>query len=174
MKVRLTSKKVLVLAAVITAAGLGIAYAATRNNSKESLSDPAQEIREDLIKDDPASGGNTTKGNGQKRAEDTNTTNNPDITIEVSQSYQLENGDLVIQAQIKGAGSGTCELSLTKGASIINRSADVLFQPSSSTCKGFTIPIGDFNEGGIWKLVLNLKINGVQTASAARDIDVKK
>jgi hypothetical protein len=96
------------------------------------------------------------------------------VSIKIINSYQQDSGDLIVQTSINGAGSGRCVLTLTKGSASINKSADLLYQPSFSTCKGFAVPIHEFPEGGTWSLKLTLLVNGVQKADTQKDIVINK
>ena len=43
--------------------------------------------------------------------------------------------------------SGTCELTLTSGDTAIRRSAEIIQNPSSSSCAGFDIPLSELGSG---------------------------
>ena len=51
--------------------------------------------------------------------------------------------------------SGTCELTLTQGSRTVSRTADILANPSSSTCDGFDIPLSELS-GGTWNINIKL------------------
>jgi len=165
----LTVSLVFVLA---LAAGVG-AFNLLRNNNSSNSTDSPSEQTPQTITDDPTSGGNATKSGDQPASPDANQSN-PNITLEISNSFQQDNGDLVIQTSIKGASSGTCKLTLTKGAAKIEKSAGVLYQSSFSSCKGFVVGINEFSSGGTWQAKLVLEQDSQQVASTQKDITITK
>ena len=67
-------------------------------------------------------------------------------------------GTLVIRATINQSPSnGSCQLTLTNkstGRTIV-KSADIVANPSSSTCNGFDIPVSQLSSGS-WSITINL------------------
>jgi hypothetical protein len=111
--------------------------------------------------------------NGTDQANGSNNSAQP-ISISIQNAYQESSGDLVVQTEIKGAGSGTCKLIIQKGTNSIIKTADVLFQPSFSTCEGFIVSASEFFESGTWSLQLSLEKQSVQQAVATKNITINK
>lgn len=55
--------------------------------------------------------------------------------------------------------TGTCDLTLTNGSKSFAQTADIIENPSSSTCKGFDIPLSRLSSGK-WQININIKSNG--------------
>jgi flagellar basal body-associated protein FliL len=51
--------------------------------------------------------------------------------------------------------TGTCELTLTQGGRTVSRTADIIANPSSSTCDGFSVPLSELG-GGNWSINIRL------------------
>lgn len=63
--------------------------------------------------------------------------------------------------------TGSCTLTLTKGSTKITKTASVQALPSSTTCKGFDIPISELSAGK-WQIMLhfeNTELTGDATGS---------
>ncbi len=67
--------------------------------------------------------------------------------------------------------SGTCTLTLTKGSTKVVKEVGVQALPSSSTCKGFTIPVSELSTGK-WQLTLTFE-NASLTGTADQSIEIK-
>lgn len=102
------------------------------------------------------------------------TPSSPSGSISILKAAQGSSGDLVIQTALHGISSGTCSLVLTNGSHRINRSADVLYQPSFSTCTGFDIPASSFPVGGTWNMSLSVISSGQTVASTSQTVTISK
>lgn len=70
---------------------------------------------------------------------------------------QVSGGNLVIRNTInQRVSSGNCTLTLTDSSNhTVTRSADIVANPSSSTCEGFSVPTSDLH-GGAWSITIHL------------------
>jgi hypothetical protein len=163
---------VIATAAALIVAGLGLAVLKPSKMTK-SVS-PAQPAP--VIKQDVTSSGNNTKdsaGNNSSSSQTSTAQNSTQgASIDITSAYQQGSGDLVIQTSIKGAGSGTCQLTLSSGGHTVAKTADVLYQSSFSTCTGFTVSRSELSSGD-WQLKLNLLVNNQVVASTTKSATVK-
>lgn len=67
--------------------------------------------------------------------------------------------------------TGSCELTLSNGASVVERRVDVQALPSSSTCKGFDIPLTELS-GGEWSVNITATRDS-DTATASIKVTVQ-
>lgn len=90
------------------------------------------------------------------KPKETDTANPATATITVTAAFQ--NGSVFqIRSLITPlTGSGTCTLTLTKGSSTLTKNADIQAQASSSTCRGFDIPVSELSAGE-WNVVLTFE-----------------
>lgn len=79
---------------------------------------------------------------------------------------------LVIRATINQLiDSGTCNLTLTStNEKVYSATADVIENPSSSSCQGFDIPVSSLDTGK-WNIEIKIK-SGDQELTLAGDIDI--
>jgi hypothetical protein len=84
-------------------------------------------------------------------------------TVEVSMTASSQNGNTYqIRYLISTVvDSGTCTLTLTKGAQAITKSAGVQPQSSTSTCQGFDIPTNELTAGQ-WQAVMSFENDRLQ------------
>ena len=65
-------------------------------------------------------------------------------------------GKLTIRTTINQAlDSGSCAIALTKGSTTVNRSSNIISNPSSSSCEGFDIPTAELG-GGDWSFTIKV------------------
>lgn len=83
------------------------------------------------------------------------------------QPAKIENSDLTVSAEESGSslviltsikkfsGTGSCTVRLSRGASVITKTTEVLYQREASSCAGFSIPLSDL-ELGTWNIDLTI------------------
>jgi len=90
----------------------------------------------------------------------TDNQNHNDVQKETISGYitskDVSGGTLILRTQINELlGSGTCNLRLTKGHSVITRTAQVIDSASTSTCYGFDIPVSELSSG-VWEIEVHI------------------
>lgn len=79
-------------------------------------------------------------------------------------NYKAVSGDsLVIRTTIDNRiETGTCILTLTNSSArtTVTRTANIMPNPSTSTCEGFNIPLSEVGTGK-WNIVITVKSNGI-------------
>lgn len=98
-----------------------------------------------------------------------NTNEDENVSVIISAANQNEQ-TLQIRTLIHTLAEGTCQLTLTKGDVAVSREADTQQSASSSTCKGFDIPISELSRG-TWKLHIQYKNDGA-SGEASQDITI--
>lgn len=77
-----------------------------------------------------------------------------DVTITIDQN---DGSNLKIRSLISAIdNSGSCTLTLTQNGTNVQKKADVQALSSSSTCKGFSVPLSELSPGR-WQLVLQFE-----------------
>lgn len=85
----------------------------------------------------------------------------------------ISDGNLTIRNTIdQKITTGNCKLVLTSQSSgkMVTRTADVIANPSSSTCKGFSVPTSDLSRG-VWDISITI-ISGDQKGTLRSSVDV--
>lgn len=85
-----------------------------------------------------------------------------------------QNGNVVqIRTLISAlTGTGTCTLSFTNKATTVTKSAKVQSLPSSSTCKGFDVPVSELSVG-TWQYTLTFE-NETMKGAASGSVTVQQ
>lgn len=84
-------------------------------------------------------------------------------------SYKnVNDGQLILRTTINQAlSSGSCTLTMKNRDKTLTKSADIVQNPSSSSCMGFNIPISELTSGS-W--TINIKINSGTLSGEINDI----
>lgn len=177
------NKKFIVVALVVAAFIGGGAFAHFTKTAQKNDGGTPQEVAERPMNDVDYSGPKpsdkiepSTKDeimSGRVDEAGDPTSPSPDeLAITITQANQQENM-VYIRALVSGAGSGTCNLSLTNGASTIKKTAPVGVQASYSICQGFNIPISEFANSGEWQVRLTVQAAD-QEVTANSKVEVTK
>lgn len=68
---------------------------------------------------------------------------------------QESDKSVTVLSKIRNAANGTCNLTITNGASSHTQSADIIYQPDFSSCAGFSIPQNKLGPGE-WTIKLSV------------------
>lgn len=83
----------------------------------------------------------------------------------------ITNGTLVLRSTIQQQlASGSCTLTLTQGNRVITKKADIIQNPTSSTCMGFDVPTTELGSGR-WGLTLYVA-GGGKTGSVTDSVEL--
>lgn len=171
------SKKVaLPVVAVLAVAGGGSAYYFSQRQSSAPKPETSQtDIQKDSTDtsntsttgETPSqnipvdSSGNPEANHTPKQFETPPKTSSPDSNSNqlsgVVNFKQVSQGALNIRVTIdQHISSGSCTLSLTNSSGkTVTRTADVIANPSSATCKGFTVPVSELSSGK-WNIMVSI------------------
>lgn len=84
----------------------------------------------------------------------------------ISAKQDEQTGDVTVKTRLSGSGWVKCELALIHGSLSVARTSEALYQPSFSTCMGFTFKNTDFPAAGEWTVNLTAYNNDTTKASA--------
>lgn len=56
--------------------------------------------------------------------------------------------------------SGTCNLKMSLGSQVIEQSAPIFADPSTSSCQGFDVPLSELSTSGTWQITVQVSANG--------------
>lgn len=94
-----------------------------------------------------------------------------DKSSEISMQAEQQGDTIVVTTRLPGFSDGVCTLTATNSSKQHEVSADIMYQPSYSSCMGFSIPKQTLGSGA-WRL--SLKATSVRaTASSTATIEVK-
>lgn len=98
-------------------------------------------------------------------------TNTSTVLVDITSTSQdgtIYKIGVLIQAQLS---SGQCTLTLKKGTQIYTSSVDIQALPSTSTCKGFNVPLDQLSAGK-WMATVNV-VSGSTNGTASREVVVQ-
>ena len=78
-------------------------------------------------------------------------------SVTITSLTKDKSSDVVVQTRLTGTGWQTCVLTLTTtGANSVVMTAGVLYQPSYSTCEGFTVKASQLTVHGTWTATVSV------------------
>lgn len=95
-------------------------------------------------------------------------------SVTITQATQIDT-NVVVQTQLIGQSWKSCELKLSKGSSIVIKTAETIYQSDHSICQGFAIPTSEFTESGEWNVILKAaKLSGSSFQSDPTKVTVTR
>lgn len=91
----------------------------------------------------------------------------PALSLDLSKNST----DVVVVTKITGISSGTCSLTASNGSETFTSKVDVIYQPSYSTCSGFSIPKNSLGPG-TWHVVVSVVPVEGSKMEASEDIRI--
>lgn len=179
---KITLKKVALIfigAAIITGGTLGIMALTKTGPFKQQIqqqdssdSNSQSDTASDLPQTDTPPTDTSTSPTPKTPVSNQPVDNGDTNTLKASITAANQNDNtLQIRTLIENVSSnGTCALKLTKGSSVVSRSAGIQALSSSSTCKGFDIPVSDLSTGQ-WLVTLTITI-GAEKATLTKTISI--
>jgi len=183
-------KKLALMSAVIVVALLGYTtYAATtdiwpftksQQTAGTTVNQPSKDTTDASSEEDTSTPAvsedtdTTTVTDTPKTPEnnESSTTKNEDKIAVTITSVSNDDDVLKVRSLIEAiTSSGTCTLTLTKEDSKLTKTSGIQALPSSSTCKGFSIPTTELSRG-TWSLALSVISEG-KTGSTTTSFEVK-
>lgn len=165
-----TPSKKLILVLGIVILGLvvgGVLYYKQRQNNRVPVTEtPGSDTP--LTRDGGTDGSDKTP----QQFEDSEITTSPSLDGIINYK-SVSNGVLIIRATInQSINTGTCALTLTRSSDKkqVSKSAEIVPNPSSATCKGFDIPVSELGSGK-WNIVIEVT-DGDKTGTISGDITI--
>jgi len=95
-------------------------------------------------------------------------------SAKVTITYAGQNGaNLSVSALVSGATSGTCNLTATKGSTVVTKSAPVGYQVSYYICQGFDVPTSEFAQKGEWNVIVELVTASGSVKSETKKVNIQ-
>ena len=91
----------------------------------------------------------------------------------MSMNLSQENSEVIVSTKLPDFSEGTCDLAITNGSKTYSDSANILYQPSYSSCMGFNVPIAKLGGYGTWTISLEAKGSSAY-GLITKNIEVKK
>lgn len=166
---------IIIMALVVAVVGSAVWWT-TQSNSETSLIDNGIEVTpapESLSEEDAAN--KKAFIESQEKGADSNTTKEGSASDQESSDVNIEarqSGDsVVITTQLQKIGDGTCSLEVSSGGRSHNETVDVIYQPSYSSCAGFSVPVNKLRNG-TWQITVSATSLSNSTATASTTLEV--
>lgn len=161
---RHSSKSILVLGIVVLLiAAAGLAFWAHRASNKPHNGPTKQQLAQE------AKQNSETKKQAIEHPTQGQPAPAPDQANFVITASKGPGGTETITAALGAVADGTCTLDITNGDKHTSQTADVIYQPQSSSCAGFSVPISDLGTGS-WRITLSVASNGTTTSKTVTQV----
>lgn len=105
----------------------------------------------------------------------------PPVTVkspeqaEIINAYQDEAiGKIVIQTKLPGSSWEACTIKFSSpSGTVVEKTAKAFYQPEYSTCEGFAIERNEFNQTGVWSILLDAKKVDGSHSQASANVTIK-
>lgn len=150
-KSRINKRILASVLALLILATVAYAFFALSRSAQNSMNNNDIEPAPAVLSDEDA------KNKEEFINEDSNPKPNQNIPSSDNQiSAIVENGELTVSSKLYSISDGECQLVVKNGTQEITRAAQVLYQPTYSTCAGFSIDKSEFSNG-TWDIILTIK-----------------
>jgi hypothetical protein len=177
------SKKPIIIASVVIALSLlsALAYVYAFNgdilgwnSGKENQSAPTSNQSDKPTNEQVEAGEGTKPGGSDSTPAPTPQPGSNKNSINMSFTAANQNGSILqLRVLISSVvNTGECTLTMTKDGVTVSRTASVQALASSSTCKGFDIPVSDLSTG-TWQAVINYE-NDTLTGTTSKAIAIQQ
>jgi hypothetical protein len=89
--------------------------------------------------------------------------------VELS-AKQESNGDVTVLTKLQNISSGSCTITVTNGTANYTDSADIIYQPSFSSCAGFSIEKKELGAGD-WMITLSVNNNPTLSKTITTEVN---
>jgi hypothetical protein len=173
-------KKLIVLvcmAGLVLLLGAGIIYQQRNNNQTGITANSGAENIEGIDLDPPSEAEQQESENNKlEKIENRPTATQDNDSVVINSAYQDQSSkQVVIKTELYGQNWSSCEVTLTKGLSEVKKTADIIYQPTYSSCLGFAINANEFSDGGTWSVILKgIKSDGASLSSSTKEVNIVK
>lgn len=161
-----TNKKILILSLIaVLLAGIAVYILLTSGRNNQTLQTESTMQKQDgksidsstekVDSEDKVNNNDSTTHEKEKptiptyEGEDVNKQQSLSGTINYAEVVET---NLVIRTTInQNISAGSCKLALSNGVKTVTKNANIIQNPSSSTCEGFDVPVSELG-GGDWKI----------------------
>ncbi len=173
-------KKSLVISTIAIAAALIVGFCtyyyfvgqkdeSTDTTSSQQAEDSEPEYT-DGPTDDQIKDGTDIKQQAIDKSKNEETNEGKEIGIVITRAAQ-SNGEVQVRVLLEAITSGTCSLAITNGGESYSKSADTQTLSSSTTCKGFDIPVSELGTG-TWNIKVSFSSDLSSSSTASTILEV--
>jgi hypothetical protein len=167
-----TKKKVILAVLIIALLSLGAAFWYVNRPADKSKIEVSEATKKQTEQNDAQQAKSLDNKNSNQSSSGTSTSSNAKPSLDITTAEQVDDR-LIVSALVSNTSSGTCNLTLKNGSSVISKSAPVGQQVSYYVCQGFIINSSEINPKGDWELSIKLDSPNGSFETPSRKVSIK-
>jgi hypothetical protein len=160
-----TKKKVILAVLIIALLSLGAAFWYVNRPADKSKIEVSEATKKQTEQNDAQQAKSLDNKNSNQSSSGTSTSSNAKPSLDITTAEQVDDR-LIVSALVSNTSSGTCNLTLKNGSSVISKSAPVGHQ-------GFIINSSEINPKGDWELSIKLDSPNGSFETPSRKVSIK-
>jgi cytoskeletal protein RodZ len=167
-----TKKKVILPVLIILLLSLGAALWYVNRSRDKSKIEVSEATKKQTEQNDAQQAKSLDNKNSNQSSSGTSTSTSAKPSLDITTAEQVDDR-LIVSALVSNTNSGTCNLTLKNGSSVISKSAPVGQQVSYYVCQGFIINSSEINPKGDWDLTIKLDSPNGSFETSSRKVSIK-
>lgn len=167
-----TKKKIILAVLIIALLSLGAAFWYVNRPVDKSKIEVSDATKKQTEQNDAQQAKSLDNKNSNQSSSGTSTSSSAKPSLDITTAEQVDDR-LIVSALVSNTNSGTCNLTLKNGSSVISKSAPVGQQVSYYVCQGFIINSSEINPKGDWDLTIKLDSPNGSFETPSRKIGIK-
>ncbi len=167
-----TKKKIILAVLIIALLSLGIAFWYANRPGDKSKIEVSDATKKQTEQNDAQQAKSLDNKNSNQSSSAASTSSSAKPSLDITTAEQVDDR-LIVSALVSNTNSGTCNLTLKNGSSVISKSAPVGQQVSYYVCQGFIINSSEINPKGDWDLTIKLDSPNGSFETPSRKIGIK-
>jgi hypothetical protein len=167
-----TKKKVILPVLIIALLSLGAAFWYVNRPGDKSKIEVSEATKKQTEQNDAQQAKSLDNKNSNQSSSVASTSSSAKPSLDITTAEQVDDR-LIVSALVSNTNSGTCNLTLKNGSSVISKSAPVGQQVSYYVCQGFIINSSEINPKGDWDLTIKLDSPNGSFETSSRKVSIK-
>jgi hypothetical protein len=167
-----TKKKVILPVLIILLLSLGAALWYVNRSRDKSKIEVSEATKKQTEQNDAQQAKSLDNKNSNQSSSVASTSSSAKPSLDITTAEQVDDR-LIVSALVSNTNSGTCNLTLKNGSSVISKSAPVGQQVSYYVCQGFIINSSEINPKGDWDLTIKLDSPNGSFETSSRKVSIK-
>jgi len=167
-----TKKKIILAVLIIALLSLGAAFWYVNRPGDKYKIEVSEATKKQTEQNDAQQAKSLDNKNSNQSSSGTSTSSSAKPSLDITTAEQVDDR-LIVSALVSNTSSGTCNLTLKNGSSVISKSAPVGQQVSYYVCQGFIINSSEINPKGDWELSIRLDSPNGSFETPSRRLSIK-
>ena len=167
-----TKKKIILVALIMALVTLGATFWYVNRTSDKSKIEVSEATKRQAEQKDVEQAKSLNNKNSNQSGSGSSTSSTAKPSLDITTAEQVDDR-LIVSALVSNTSSGTCNLTLKNGSSVISKSAPVGQQVSYYVCQGFIINSSEISPKGDWDLTIKLDSPNGSFETPSRKVTIK-